>query len=342
MLRHLPFKTLWGILRETDLEAIRRGAESRFQVLVAGDEPADAEQLARLIGESADAAGGAGTEKHPWLLTVDASTAAPVISRESFNLAVLVTRNAELSSSLGSIRDDQAARGVPVVVVVVGAAGKTAAIVRRGENQRIVTSPELNVGAFEAVGNALLTAVPPELRLGLGRQFPGLRTLLFTALIDETARANASYSFTTGIAEVIPVLNIAMNIGDVVILTKNQLIMSYKIALVAGKSGTPRHLMGEIFGVLGGGLLFRQIARQLIGLVPVVGIVPKVAVAYGGTWAIGRAVVLWATVGQALTTDSVRAFYDEGLKRGRQAARALVSRRAKPKEGSPRAGSPEP
>ena len=188
----------------------------------------------------------------------------------------------------------------------------------------------------------MLTAVPPELRLGLGRQFPGLRTLLFTALIDETARANASYSFTTGIAEVIPVLNIAMNIGDVVILTKNQLIMSYKIALVAGKSGTPRHLMGEIFGVLGGGLLFRQIARQLIGLVPVVGIVPKVAVAYGGTWAIGRAVVLWATVGEALTTDSVRTFYDEGLKRGRQAARALVSRRAKPKERLPRAGSPEP
>jgi uncharacterized protein (DUF697 family) len=344
MLRHLPFKTLWGILRETDLEAIRRGAESRFQVLVAGDDPADAEQLARLIGESADATpspGGSG-EKHPWLLTSDASTAAPVISRESFNLAVLVSREAELSSSLASICDDQAARGVTIVVVVAATAGKTAAIVRGNENRRVVTSPELNLVAFEAVGNAMLTAVPPELRLGLGRQFPGLRTLLFTALIDETARANASYAFTTGIAEVIPVLNIAMNIGDVVILTKNQLIMSYKIALVAGKTGTPRHLMGEIFGVLGGGLLFRQIARQLIGLIPVVGIVPKVAVAYGGTWAIGRAVVLWATVGQALTTDSVRAFYDEGLKRGRQAASALVSRRAKSKEHSPRADSPEP
>jgi uncharacterized protein (DUF697 family) len=342
MLRHLPFKTLWGILRETDLEAIRRGAESRFQVLVASDEPADAEQLARLIGESADTTGGASAEKHPWLLTVDASVAAPVLSRESFNLAVLVSRNAELSSSLDLIRDDQAARGVPIVVVVLGAAGKTAAIVRRGENHRVVISPELNVGAFEAVGNTLLTAVPPELRLGLARQFPGLRTLLFTALIDETARANASYAFTTGIAEVIPVLNIAMNIGDVVILTKNQLIMSYNIALVAGKSGTPRHLMGEIFGVLGGGLLFRQIARQLVGLIPVVGIVPKVAVAYGGTWAIGRAVVLWATVGQALTTDSVRAFYDEGLKRGRQAARALVSPRANRKERSRGAGSLEP
>src|ERR1700687_2520989 len=133
MLRHLPFKTLWSILRETDLEAIRRGAESRFQILVASDDLADAEQLARLIGESE------GT-RHPWLLTIDAAMAVPVISRESFNLAVLVSRKAELSSSLGSIRDDQAAKGVPIVVVVVGATEKAAAIVRRGESQRIVTA----------------------------------------------------------------------------------------------------------------------------------------------------------------------------------------------------------
>jgi hypothetical protein len=45
--------------------------------------------------------------------------------------------------------------------------------------------------------------------------------------------------------------------------------------------------------MLGGGLVFRQLARQLVGLIPVVGIVPKVAVAYGGTCMIGRAVVLW-------------------------------------------------
>src|ERR1700722_8459120 len=136
MLRHLPFKTLWGIVRETDLEAIRRGAQARFQVLVAGDDAADAEQIARLIGGNADSARPPGTagETHPWLLSVEAATAVPVINRESFNLAVLVSRTADLSSSLGAIRDDQTARGVPVVVIVIGAAGKTAAIVRRGEN----------------------------------------------------------------------------------------------------------------------------------------------------------------------------------------------------------------
>jgi uncharacterized protein (DUF697 family) len=328
MFRRLPPRSLWRVLHETDLDAIRRGAESRFQVLVAGDDAADAEQLACLIAESPDtlAAPGARGERHPWLLTIDASAAGPVVGRESFDLAVLVSRKAELSSALGSLRDDQAARGVPIVVVVIGTVGTTVTIVRRGENQRAAV-PELNASALQAVGEAMLMSVPPELRLGLGRQFRGLRSLLFRILIDETARANASYAFTTGIAEIIPVLTIPMNVGDVVILTKNQLVMSYKITLVAGKSGTPRHLIGEILGVLGGGLLFRQIARQLVGLIPAVGVAPKVAVAYGGTWAIGRAVVLWATAGQVLTAESVRAFYAQGLARGREAARDLVRRR---------------
>jgi uncharacterized protein (DUF697 family) len=189
-----------------------------------------------------------------------------------------------------------------------------------------VVVPALDQPSLEAIAKMLLAAVPGDLRLALGRQFHALRPTVFANLIDETARANAAYAFTTGIAEIVPVLSIPMNIGDVVVLTKNQLVMSYKIALVAGKSGSPHKLIGEIFGVLGGGLLFRQIARQLVGLIPVAGIVSKVAVAYGGTWAIGQAIILWAEFGQEVTAESVRAYYDEGLARGRQAARALVSR----------------
>jgi len=307
--------TLWRILREVDLEAIRRGAESRFQVMVAADDVADARRLTGLIGS------------HPWLEVVDASTGASIASREPFDLAVLVSRTTDLSPSLGSIRERQSARGESVVTVIVTPdAAETAEIPRRGESQRVVV-PELDAPAVATIGKAILAAVRPEVRLALGRQLHGLRPIVFTSLIDETARANAGYAFTTGIAEIIPLLNVPMNIGDIVMLTKTPLIMSYRIALVAGKSGSPRHLMTQILGVLGGGFLLRQVARQLVGLIPVVGVASKVAVAYAGTWAISRAVVLWATVGQTVTTESIRAFYDEGLALGRQAARTLTSRR---------------
>jgi uncharacterized protein (DUF697 family) len=322
MLQRVPFRSLWHILREADLGAIRRAAESRFELIVAGDDPADCEWLARgLTG---------GT--HPWLVTADPSTAASITGREPFDLAVLVSRQSELSPFLRSIRHDQATRGVPVVVVVVETSEPTAAIPgavaipRRGESQRVVVR-DLDADALMAVGKGLLAAAPPELRLALGRQFQGLRGLVFTSLIDETARANASYAFTTGIAEAVPLLNIPMNIGDIVMLTKNQLVMSYKIALVAGKSGSARHLIAESLGVLGGGFLFRQVARQLVGLIPAVGVAAKAAVAYAGTSAIGRAVVMWATVGETVTAETVRVFYEEGLTLGRRAARAVAPRR---------------
>ncbi len=149
------------------------------------------------------------------------------------------------------------------------------------------------------------------------------RPKVFNALIDETARTNAGYSFSTGLAEIVPILDIPLNIGDMLVLTKNQLMMSYRIALAAGKNGRPREMIAEIVGVLGGGLVFRQLARQLVGLVPVIGIVPKVAVAYGGTWAIGKAVVAWATGGGRLSADRLKQLSREGMARGRKVAQAL-------------------
>jgi len=52
-----------------------------------------------------------------------------------------------------------------------------------------------------------------------------------------------------------------------------------------------------MLGGIGSGFLFRQGARQLVGLIPVAGIVPRVAVAYAGTLAIGKTVVAWTTYG---------------------------------------------
>jgi uncharacterized protein (DUF697 family) len=180
-----------------------------------------------------------------------------------------------------------------------------------------------------AVAQAVLSAASPGLRLALARHLVPLREPLFAEMIEETARTNAMYSLTTGIAEAIPVLDVPLNLADIVVLTKNQLVMSYRIALASGKKGTARELIGEVLGVIGGGFLFRQGARQLVGLIPVVGIVPKVAVAYAGTLAIGKAVAAWAAHGQALDPDTVKRLYRQALSRGRDVAQALVAQARK-------------
>jgi uncharacterized protein (DUF697 family) len=244
------------------------------------------------------------------------------------DLAVLMSPAPDLSPALGFAADALRAAKVPVVTVVYGSRSAMAAVVRPGEAARAAVAA-LDAAGLPAVAQAVLSAASPGLRLALARHLVPLREPLFAEMIEETARTNAMYSLTTGIAEAIPVLDVPLNLADIVVLTKNQLIMSYRIALASGKKGTARELIGEVLGVIGGGFLFRQGARQLVGLIPVVGIVPKVAVAYAGTLAIGKAVAAWAAHGQALDPDVVKRLYRQALSRGRDVAQALVAQARK-------------
>jgi uncharacterized protein (DUF697 family) len=207
--------------------------------------------------------------------------------------------------------------------VVLGHTGAAAAARGADEHARVAIAA-LDTNGLAAIASTILSVFPDDQRLAVGRQLPALRPALFDDLIQETAQANASFAFTTGLAETVPVLTAPLNVGDIVVLTKNQLMLGYRIVLASGRTGEPRKLIGEIVGVLGGGLLFRQIARQLVGLIPVAGLVPKVAIAYTGTWAIGRAIAAWANEGRAITGDLVRTYSSEAAARGRAFAERLV------------------
>ncbi|HEY3382349.1 MAG TPA: hypothetical protein VGK32_11310 [Vicinamibacterales bacterium] len=317
----LTLARVWRILKEVDLDAIRREADRQVRLLIVGETTAEADMFAVLLAEGL-------TEAIMWLTAIDASLAgppggqreAPVV--DGPDIVFILARGTGMSAELRTAREMWLKRGVRLVTVAVGTDERPGKVHTQGSAARVAVDRLDAQGVGHAV-DALLTVVEPERRLALAREFPLLRRKIVDALIDETARTNAGYAFSTGLAEVVPLLNIPLNIGDVIVLTKNQLMMSYRIALASGKRGQARDLIGEIIGVLGGGLLFRQIARQLVGLLPVIGIVPKVAVAYGGTWAIGRAVLLWATQGDKLTTARLRELSREGLTRGRAVARRM-------------------
>lgn len=311
---------LWKIVREVDLDTIREQAETPLQTLVAADSEADGAALVSLLVDA-----GGGREPSAWLTAPE--QVPHVLSREPIKLALLVSRTANLSDTSASARDELVSRDIPVAVVLAGSFGFLDTFARHGEQVRIEL-PALTSDQAPVLASKLFETVAPDRRLALARQFPGLRQPLFDRIIDETSRANAGYAFSTGLAEIVPLLDVPLNVGDIIVLTKNQMVMAYRLALAAGKEGRPVDLMGELIGVIGGGLLFRQVARELIGLIPVIGIVPKVAVAYGGTWAIGRAVVAWATGGEAVTKRSLHHLYTAGLDRGRQVARQLTSRSA--------------
>jgi uncharacterized protein (DUF697 family) len=312
---------MWRVLKDADLSAMRREAERPFQVLLVAEDLADAERLGVLLSGPEGA-------RHPWLVPSGPAEVRQAASSGMLDLALVISSGPDPSPAVGIAADALRAARVPVVTIVYGSRSAMAAVVRPGEAARAAVAA-LDAASVPAVAQAVLSAASPGVRLALARHLVPLREPLFSELIEETARTNAVYALTTGIAEAVPLLDVPLNLADIVVLTKNQLVMSYRIALASGKKGTARELMGEVLGVIGGGFLFRQGARQLVGLIPVVGIVPKVAVAYAGTLAIGKAVVAWAAYGQALEPGAVKRLYRQALSRGRDVAQALVAQARK-------------
>lgn len=318
-----------NLIREINIAEIRDEAEQRFEILVLG-RPIEAEAVADRLGATPGRHG-----LHPWIsvhhLPMEAG-AEPRLTPDRFTLAIVVTDDVQPSlSEAEAIRRLEGA-GVLTVVAVLN----DDALRRAGANGARVEDPSRAILSKEPTADdiklrlapVLLDALPDGrgLRVAFARRMPVLRETLISAIVDDVARANAMYSMTTGLAEQIPVLNIPLNAADVIVLTKNQLIMAYKIALAAGKRGRPTELMGEIISVLGGGLLFREVARKLVGLVPVIGLVPKVAVSYAGTRVIGTVVERWAMEGHRIRIDEMRSLYDEAMRGGRELAKSLADR----------------
>ena len=320
-----PFRAarLLSLVREIDLGAIKNEAERRFSLELTGDAGLTAE-LAELLSATPGRSG-----IHPYLAVKPNLTVNSTVTSQAdaaADLRLNVQRGYAPPSALHS--------RVPTLSVCVLEDAETptqvgAELPHPGEAGRFVIA-ELNA---ETVKNVLipqvLRALSPTLHLALGRQLPAFRPAVIRGLVEEASRANALYAASTGVAEIVPVLNLPLNVADTVVLSKNQLVMAYKVALAAGKTGRPQELIGEIVGVLGGGLLFRQVARGLVGLIPVWGIVPKVAVAYAGTQVVGTATSLWATEGRTASAAEVRELYAGALTRGRGVAERLLPGRRK-------------
>jgi uncharacterized protein (DUF697 family) len=166
----------------------------------------------------------------------------------------------------------------------------------------------------------------PQVHIALGRQFPLFRLAIAHLLINETCFSNAAYSFSTGLAEIVPVLDLPLNLTDMLVLTKTQAFLAYKLGLLVGFSTSWQDYLTEFGSVIGGGFVWRQAARSLVGLIPGWGIIPKVAIAYSGTYVVGQAILGWYLSGKHLTAKQMRELSIQAFSRGKDYARALVAK----------------
>jgi uncharacterized protein (DUF697 family) len=173
----------------------------------------------------------------------------------------------------------------------------------------------------------------PGYHLPLARQYPLFRQQVATHLINDTSFSNAAYALSTGLAEVFPALGIPLNIADIIVLTKAQAFLVYRLGLALGLSTEWREYVGEFGSVLGGGFVWRQLARSLVGFIPVWGIGPKVGVAYAGTYVVGNTVLRWYLTGKHLTPSQMRELYRQAFGKGKIFAKELVAKWPRPRLG---------
>ena len=185
----------------------------------------------------------------------------------------------------------------------------------------------------------------PDIELALARNFPIFRSRVAQRIINATALTNAQFSLITGIAASFPLiapLLAASSLSDIMVLTKNQIMMTLRLAAAYGLEVDARSRMKELAPILANAFGWRAIARELLGAVPVVGIVAKPAISYAGTVTVGKAAQFYYQTGEDLSAAQLRRIYKDAYAVSREKLRALSANvRSKRKRGEPVAELPQ-
>lgn len=213
-------------------------------------------------------------------------------------------------------------------LVVVWGMAVPAEFQRAGQlrSARLIVIPEpLAETVRETLATAILDAIAADLQLALARRLPGIRGVYARRLIANVSFTNASYALASALPEQVPLLGVPFAVADMLVLTKNQILLVYRLGLALGAPPELRERFRELMPIFGGAYLWRQMARSLVGLIPVWGIAPKVAIAYAGTYVTGTAAWRWFADGELLSQARLQQISREALAVGRARARDLIS-----------------
>jgi uncharacterized protein (DUF697 family) len=152
--------------------------------------------------------------------------------------------------------------------------------------------------------------------IALGRWYPALRPAAAKAIINDTSRVNAQFALVASAPTVIPVLGELAAVGaDLIVLTRNQLYMAIKLAAIYGKPLNNRwDILKDLLPIIGGGFIWRTLAREAVAILPfAAGTIPKVAIAYAGTAATGKAIEAYYRYGVQTTRDQLTGYFKTAL-----------------------------
>jgi uncharacterized protein (DUF697 family) len=289
----------WNVIKELSAQQIREEASRLFVLALVGDPEPVARARQLVLGEGITPEGALAAD--PFLFCA----APPCTPEEEHRL-----RHADL------------------IVSLPGGPGLT----------EFRPAETIQVSDPEAVLKAVLEK-RPDLRIALGRRLPGFRDEVSRAVIKEVSRVNGEFAAVSGISTGIPFLAPlfpAVAGTDVLVLTKNQVLMVFRLAAIHGEALDLKSRSGEVMTVIGGAFGWRTLARQVAGLLPGgLGIPVRVSIAYSATYTVGRAAQVVFVTGRRPSRREMGRIYEEGSHLARELGarlRARLRRGEKPEE----------
>ncbi|HEX2174179.1 MAG TPA: hypothetical protein VHL09_17235 [Dehalococcoidia bacterium] len=219
-------------------------------------------------------------------------------------------------------------RLAPRLVVRIDPAAVDGRVEQADPDRTIVTVPSRSTAALREALVPVNVDRLPDHAIALGRHFPPFQSCAAQSIVRATSRANAEFAAISNLPQLVPIVgNVIGTAADFLVLTKNQVLMLIKLATIYDRDS--RHGLGilrEIAPVVGAGFLWRTIAREIAGLVPFyAGAIPKIVIAYAGTFAVGMAAIYYYEEGRKPPREVWRSFQLQALERVRD-VRALLPR----------------
>ena len=168
-----------------------------------------------------------------------------------------------------------------------------------------------------------------DLELALARQFPPFRKPVVERIIQAVSRENAMFAVATALPNLIPNLGelpwaFGEFASDTAFLTANQVRMAFLIAAACGKEVGYSQRAAEILSIVASAFGWRALARELAGKIPFGGgIVPKGAIAYAGTFVMGKGLEQYHHAGRPFTRAQREALYQAAFERGKAIGEAF-------------------
>jgi len=290
----------WDVIKEVSPRTVRQEADRMFVLCLAGDPEGVSMAKSAVLGAEISEADAAAAE--PFLHCVSPPYTDDEVTR---------MRYSDLLISLPGGPERTEYRPADTITLAVGEDPLAAALDRK-----------------------------PDLRVSFSRRFPGFRRLAAEQVINDVSRVNAEFCAVSGISQAIPYLGPffpAVIGADLLMLTKNQVLMTYRLAAIHGESLELRDRAREALAVIGSGFGLRVLARSAAALLPGPFALPlKVTVAFSGTYAVGRAAQIIFDKGREPTKQEMLRIYEEASRLAKETAARVLEQVGKLGKGTSR------